>query len=1015
MPSWVSTALNLFVVQVNRLGSSLARPIRRFRARDQAFNFQVVGGLELREVNASRRLREQPEVANDLVALAFSGGGIRSATFNLGILQALAKRRFLRQIDYLSTVSGGGYVGAWLIAWMRRAGSQRVQERLSENQQPPPPHEGGRYLEPDQIRFLRQYSNYLTPRAGLLGTDTWTALAVYLRNLTLNLVLLVASGVCALLLPDFVVWFLKTGTYLPAGWLLAFAAASVILVMAVVGVGFGALSTQSRARRDWRRHIVNHAGVWTSAPLFMAAVAGTVLLGFCNLHLSGNWRPWVLNGARLYFILWLISSVARWWSRSGEEPEPVEEEILFRTLFPALVTLLVGALQGFMAYWIWRLFQWANPSSLCVKLDGGIVALIVFGPALLVGMMLLTAICHMGLAGRALPDANREWLARAAAVSSLVTLGWVILTGATLYGPLLMKWLTASKWAVEEWGKFFKWLLAAAWAVITAGGIAAGRSSATKGKGADREGGDRFKLIARIAPPVFAAGLVLLLSFALDSFLLHLPSRGPRSATMVEGPEQSLARLRAAAQATLSASNVQQLASTVDNLRKATSAVGAAGFHDLAQQHWHDLYGYLGNCLLWVAISSLLIAWVLGDRVDVNEFSMHLFYRNRLTRAYLGASQFARQSDRFTGFSAEDDVPLHDFTTAMSKEREPLDTQSPPSSPAGGYDGPYPIFNTALNLVRGKELAWQKRKAASFVYTPLFCGYDYFANQPGWVTPNFSSSAYRPTEEFSRPGGPHLGTPVAVSGAAASPNMGYHTSPGLAFLMTIFNVRLGWWAGNPRHRKTWRRLGPAYGLFYLFREIFPSTNDEMSYVYLSDGGHFENLGIYELVRRNSRFILACDADCDPNSSFENLGNAIEKCRRDFGVEISIRVREIKHSQKTKKSKSHFALGTIQYRGQDEPAWLLYIKPSLTGDEPEDVRAYAATNAAFPHDTTANQFFDESQFESYRALGEHIFQAIIDLLTAPVVMGGPAMPPPATVRELFGALRTYFQQHPVAAG
>ena len=341
--------------------------------------------------------------------------------------------------------------------------------------------------------------------------------------------------------------------------------------------------------------------------------------------------------------------------------------------------------------------------------------------------------------------------------------------------------------------------------------------------------------------------------------------------------------------------------------------------------------------------------------------------------------------------------------TAVSQDREPLDAQSPPLSPTGAYDGPYPIFNAALNLVRGRELAWQKRKAASFIYTPLFCGYDYFANQPGWVAPNFYSSAYRPTEEFSRTGGPHLGTPVAVSGAAASPNMGYHTSPGLAFLMTIFNVRLGWWAGNPRHRKTWRRLGPAYGLFYLFREIFPSTNDEMSYVYLSDGGHFENLGIYELVRRKTRFIVACDADCDPNSSFENLGNAIEKCRRDFGVDIAIRVLELKHSQKTKKSKSHFALGTIKYRGQDDPAWLLYIKPSLTGDEPEDVQAYAAGNAAFPHDTTANQFFDESQFESYRALGEHIFQAIIDLLTAPVVVGGQAMPPPTTVQELFRRL------------
>jgi hypothetical protein len=242
--------------------------------------------------------------------------------------------------------------------------------------------------------------------------------------------------------------------------------------------------------------------------------------------------------------------------------------------------------------------------------------------------------------------------------------------------------------------------------------------------------------------------------------------------------------------------------------------------------------------------------------------------------------------------------------------------------------------------VRGKELAWQKRKAASFVYTPLFCGYDYFASPPGWVG-SFCSSAYRPTDQFGRTGGLHLGTAVAVSGAAASPNMGFHTSPGLAFLMTVFNARLGWWAGNPRHRKTWRRLGPAYGLLYLFREIFPSTNDEMSYVYLSDGGHFENLGIYELVRRQCRFIIACDASCDGNTRFEDLGNAVEKCRRDFGVEIDIDVGHLDRDVRTGHSAAHFALGRVTYRhvrGPARKAYLLYIKPTLSGDEPADVQA-----------------------------------------------------------------------------
>jgi hypothetical protein len=187
----------------------------------------------------------------------------------------------------------------------------------------------------------------------------------------------------------------------------------------------------------------------------------------------------------------------------------------------------------------------------------------------------------------------------------------------------------------------------------------------------------------------------------------------------------------------------------------------------------------------------------------------------------------------------------------------------------------------------------------------------------------------------------------------------------------------------------------------------------MLYVYLSDGGHFENLGVYELVRRECRFIIVCDADCDPDGSFDSLGNAVEKCRRDFGAEIDIRIAELKRRPASGKSKAHFALGTIRYHDQREPGLLLYVKPTLNGDEPEDVQAYAAKHSSFPHDTTADQFFDESQFESYRALGEHIFDTLIGLLTSPVVTGGPRLPPPKTVPELFTALQTYFQQHPAS--
>ena len=92
-------------------------------------------------------------------------------------------------------------------------------------------------------------------------------------------------------------------------------------------------------------------------------------------------------------------------------------------------------------------------------------------------------------------------------------------------------------------------------------------------------------------------------------------------------------------------------------------------------------------------------------RLDINQFSMHLLYRNRLVRCFLGASN-RRSPNRFTGFDENDDMPLTALTAAND------------------YDGPYPVFNAALNLVKGQDLAWQERKAESFVMTPLYCGYD---------------------------------------------------------------------------------------------------------------------------------------------------------------------------------------------------------------------------------------------------------------------------------------------------
>jgi hypothetical protein len=212
--------------------------------------------------------------------------------------------------------------------------------------------------------------------------------------------------------------------------------------------------------------------------------------------------------------------------------------------------------------------------------------------------------------------------------------------------------------------------------------------------------------------------------------------------------------------------------------------------------------------------------------------------------------------------------------------------------------------------------------------------------------------------------------------------MGYHSSPTLAFLMTVFNVRLGWWLRNPRYAGIWKNTATNLSLRELLYELLGMTTDDKKWVYLSDGGHFENLGVYELVRRRCRFIIACDAGQDGDVTFADLGNAIEKCRADFGVDIEVDLSKL--GRDGRYSQWHCAIGTIRYdrlppqtEGSlpDGPGTLIYIKSSLTGDEPADILRYAAEHPAFPHESTSDQFFDESQFESYRALGFHAVQDV----------------------------------------
>jgi hypothetical protein len=226
--------------------------------------------------------------------------------------------------------------------------------------------------------------------------------------------------------------------------------------------------------------------------------------------------------------------------------------------------------------------------------------------------------------------------------------------------------------------------------------------------------------------------------------------------------------------------------------------------------------------------------------------------------------------------------------------------------------------------------------------------------------------------------------------------MGYHSSPIVGLVMTLFNVRLGAWLGNPAWpagNKTFDSEGPRFSAKSLTYEALGMTDSKRAYVYLTDGGHFENLGLYELVQRRCRLIVVSDAGHDPDFEFEDLGNAIRKIRIDLGIEIVMhefdmhpRASVDEHGVEKIAPGRYFATGTIRYPEGKNEGTLIYIKPGIYGNEPRDVQNYAATHPDFPHESTADQWFDETQFESYRQLGKHVGNCLFGSLNQHATVG-----------------------------
>ncbi|MGF7181740.1 hypothetical protein [Tunturiibacter psychrotolerans] len=1004
--------------------------------------------------------------------LCLSGGGIRSATFNLGILQALARHGRISKLDYLSSVSGGGYIHQFLANWIYKAGSTSTVEGLLDpipNQPEVSPLGYRATVQPEPLRWLRRHSNYLAPRKGLVSLDTWTIAATWMRNTALNLVILLSTLSCVLLFPHIgsipftfvgahpalfplLTWmlaivFLILGSYL-SRWLahLDPPGPRPIFIKLACGSLLGAAVLVAPSIYET---IIPEGSIASSAAkaVFHEVEQPT------HLHYKGSFQQQTPNAESLEVVIDSSQPVSgsRLSEHWSERPLGLWHGLLNTgasipiLLFACLCGLLLSSVfsAGKIPIQIVSAVGILGIGFAYLLLDGVRLLFFVacFGvprelipslavtllPPLLLAVPFVLMEAGLGIVGNRANSGQGEWIARLRAVSFMIGGSWFALNGLALLGPYYVRLLSDYSGA-----SYTVWL---GWIATTIAGVLSGRDKRTESGKTSGSPYVRFalELLSEIAPTVFVFGLFFIVAFLFS-----------------------------------------------DNV---SWSIVVPNGTSIQREHR----------FLLLFFGSLAIALFFGWRVDINDFSMHAFYRDRLARCYGGAIDLHRVPNLFTGFARSDrNLRVHQLLPigyrVLDELGEPvLDKDGNPV--VGTYKGPFPVICTAINLTTGEDLAYQERKAASFSFTPIFSGYNV-----GWTSARdhwnqFNGFVDTPSFVYQDAGSITLATACAISGAAASPDMGYHSNPAFSFLLTVFNVRLGWWLRNPRRRRIGRvtpypippsgkpdRLSrlftlkrgtlpssPRFGLLRLVNELFGQSDDTTSYVYLTDGGHFDNMGLYELLRRRCRTIIVSDSEADPNLTFEGIGMAIRKARLDFGIEVTLdqtapvppeRPAEQAVSNQTSSSivspptqtghdhpgaaasvstdpptppaqalsqqkppeipyvltgrvlstdppgftatfahqqpqpiveglssfreypsnSIHCVYGTIRYPEDSDPSQfghILYIKASLTGDEPPDILNYRREHKKFPHDTTLNQFFTESQFESYRRLGEHI--------------------------------------------
>jgi hypothetical protein len=385
----------------------------------------------------------------------------------------------------------------------------------------------------------------------------------------------------------------------------------------------------------------------------------------------------------------------------------------------------------------------------------------------------------------------------------------------------------------------------------------------------------------------------------------------------------------------------------------------------------------------------VILALIAGWFVNTNHIGLHRFYRDRLMEAFLPDAASLRGDVNAAATAANERKLADCWSEAWSK-------------------GPYQIINANVVLTNSPQRKYRLRGGDNFILTPQFMG----SSATGW---------YQSTDTANSD--MTLASAMAISGAAANPRgatagRGLTRSPFVSLVMSLLNIRLGYWIPNPRHgvpsvllrRPNHFWPGGAYAA------TRGGYTEAARWLEIADGGHFENLAIYELVRRRCGLIIVCDGGQDNASSYRDLVAAVQRIGQDFGATVHI-------DMQVKKADSHefsdsspaqmiadpkltdypkgaefsekgYMIARIDYgvrggKGWPESGMLIYMKSALIRSLAIGAKGYRGAHHDFPNETTGDQFFDEEQFEAYREVGYRICeQMIAELGLAGLFAAGP---------------------------